>query len=119
MTDSPRVVEPFERVPPLKRRQPGSDPDLNTWGHTLDDLRRLAVQAQHPRNRERLLALYKTASQQTNATNWAAHIGYAKKTVLSWVHCYRGMYQTQGPANAVADRVKPWVEAASRASDTV
>lgn len=33
-------------------------PDLNTWGHTLADLRRLAVNAQHPRSRKRLLALY-------------------------------------------------------------
>ena len=38
-------------------------PDLDTWGHTLDDLRRFAVQAQHPRSRERLLALYMIASQ--------------------------------------------------------
>ena len=37
-------------------------PDLNTWGHTLADLRRLAVNAQHPRSRERLLALYMIAS---------------------------------------------------------
>ena len=71
-------------------------PDLNTWGHTLADLRRLAVQAQHPRSRERLLALYMIASQQTNATTWAAHIGRTKETVpgsspgqaLSWVHRY-------------------------------
>ena len=42
-------------------------PDLNTWGHTLADLRRLAVNAQHPRSRERLLALYMIASQQINA----------------------------------------------------
>ena len=63
-------------------------PDLNTWGHSLADLRRLAVNAQHPRSRERLLALYMIASQQTNATTWAAHIGHTKETVLSWVHRY-------------------------------
>ena len=63
-------------------------PDLNTWGHTPADLRRLAVNAQHPRSRERLLALYMIASQQTNATSWAAHIGRAKETVLNWVHQY-------------------------------
>ena len=57
-------------------------PDLSAWGHTLADLRRLAVQAQHPRSRERILALYMIASQQTNATTWAAHIGRAKETVL-------------------------------------
>ena len=63
-------------------------PDLNTWGHSLADLRRLAVNAQHPRSRERLLALYMIASQQTNATAWAAHIGRTKETVLNWVHRY-------------------------------
>ena len=63
-------------------------PDLNTWVHSLADLRRLAVNAQHPRSRERLLALYMIASQQTNATTWAAHIGHTKETVLSWVHRY-------------------------------
>ena len=63
-------------------------PDLSAWGHTLADLRRLTVQAQHPRSRERLLALYMIASQQTNATTWAAHIGRAKETVLNWVHQY-------------------------------
>ena len=63
-------------------------PDMSAWGHTLADLRRLTVQAQHPRSRERLLALYMIASQQTNATTWAAHIGRAKETVLNWVHQY-------------------------------
>ena len=63
--------------------------DLSTWGlYTLSDLRRLAVQAQHPRSPERLLALHMIASQQTNATTWAAHIGRAKETVLNWVHQY-------------------------------
>ena len=49
-------------------------PDLSTWGHILADLRRLAINAQHPHSRERL-ALYMIASQQTNATTWAARIG--------------------------------------------
>ena len=59
-------------------------------------MRRLVVQARHPRSRERLLALYMIASQQTNATTWAAHIGRTKETVpgsspgqaLGWVHRY-------------------------------
>ena len=50
----------------------------------------------HRCSRERLLALYMIASQQTNATIWAAHIGRAKETVpgsspgqaLGWVHRY-------------------------------
>ena len=48
--------------------------DLSTWGHTLADLRRLAINAQHPRSHERL-ALYMIAPQQTNATTWAVRIG--------------------------------------------
>lgn len=63
-------------------------PDLSTWGHTPADLRRLAVQAQHPRSRERLFALFMITSGQTNATTWAAHIGRAKEAVLNWVHQY-------------------------------
>ena len=59
-------------------------PDLNTWGHTLADA---TPRGEHPRSR-RLLALYMIASQQTNATTWAAHIGHTKETVLSWVHRY-------------------------------
>ena len=81
--DSSGVVEPSERVsvPASKTEETMVRPDLSAWGHTLADLRRLAVQAQHPRSRERLLALYMIASQQTNATTWAAHIGRAKETV--------------------------------------
>ena len=63
-------------------------PDLNTWGQTPDDLRRLSVHAQHRRSRERFLALYMIATQQTNATTWAAQTGRTKETVLNWVHRY-------------------------------
>ena len=71
-------------------------PDLKTWGQTPADLRRLSVHAQHRRSRERFLALYMIATQQTNATTWTAHIGRKKDTVpgsspgqaLSWVHRY-------------------------------
>ena len=63
-------------------------PDLSAWGHTLAELRRLAVQARHPRSRKRLPALYLIASQQTNATTWAAHVGRTQETVLNWVHPY-------------------------------
>ncbi|MBK8799820.1 MAG: hypothetical protein IPM07_27515 [Anaerolineales bacterium] len=33
-------------------------PDLAKWEQTLADLRRLSVAAEHPRARERFLALY-------------------------------------------------------------
>ena len=31
-------------------------PDVQKWGQTTDDLRRLATEAEHPRTRERFLA---------------------------------------------------------------
>ena len=33
-------------------------PETDKWGQTLADLRRLSVEAEHPRTRERFLALY-------------------------------------------------------------
>jgi hypothetical protein len=40
---------------------------LETWQQTPETLREMALQAQHPRTRERLLALYEIA-QGENAT---------------------------------------------------
>lgn len=63
-------------------------PDTAKWGQTNDDLRRLAIEAAHPRTRERYQALYVIASRQKNATQWAKEIGRTDDTVLSWVHAY-------------------------------
>ncbi len=63
-------------------------PDTGKWGQDLADLRRLAVEAAHPRTRERFQALYMIGSQQTNATAWARETGRNLDTVLSWVHRY-------------------------------
>jgi hypothetical protein len=63
-------------------------PDLTKWGQSLCDLRRLSIEADHPRSRERFLALYMIASGQTSATPWARKTGRTKDTVLSWVHLY-------------------------------
>lgn len=46
-------------------------PDSVKWGQSLSDLRRLSVESVHPRTRERFLALYMSASGQTNAKVWA------------------------------------------------
>jgi hypothetical protein len=62
--------------------------NLEQWGQTLDDLRLAALQAAHPRSRERFQALYLIASGQFNATTCAAHIGRNDETVLAWVHRY-------------------------------
>ena len=61
-------------------------PDFAKWGQTPDDLRRLAVEAEHVRSRERFQALYMIGTQQFIATEWAAQIGRKDQTVQGWVH---------------------------------
>ena len=63
-------------------------PETAKWDQTLADLRRLSVEAEHARTRERFLALYMIGSERTNATQWAAEIGRDDNTVMSWVHTY-------------------------------
>ena len=66
--------------------------EMQKWGQSLEDLRRLALQAEHPRTRERFLALCLIAGTH-NATSWAAQFGRQDDTVLKWVHDYNA----QGP----------------------
>ena len=61
--------------------------EIQKWGQSLDDLRRLALQAKHPRTRERFLALCLIADGTHNATSWA-RFGRQDDTVLKWVHDY-------------------------------
>src|SRR5947209_8761406 len=49
--------------------------EMQKWGQSLDDLRRLALQAEPPRTRERFLALCLIADGTYNATSWAAQFG--------------------------------------------
>lgn len=63
-------------------------PDVAKWGQTVDDLRRMALEAAHPRTRERFQALDMIASGQTNATRWAEEIDRNDESVLAWVHRY-------------------------------
>jgi hypothetical protein len=60
--------------------------EIQRWGQSLDDLRRLALQAGHPRTRERFLALSLIVDGAHNATSWAAQFGRQDDTVLKWVH---------------------------------
>ena len=69
-------------------------PDVAKWGQTVEDLRRAALDAAHPRTRERFQALYMIASGQSNATRWAEEIGRNDESVLGWVH----QYNRGGPA---------------------
>lgn len=66
--------------------------DCTRWGQTPDDLRRLAVEAVHPRTRERFLALYEI-TQASCATRVAAGTARHHQTVMGWVHAYN----TRGP----------------------
>ena len=58
------------------------------WGQSLEDLRRLALRADHPRTRERFLALSLIADGTHNATSWADRSGRQDETVLGWLHTY-------------------------------
>jgi transposase len=63
-------------------------PALGKWQQTVSELRRLSVEAEHARSRERYQALYMIASGQSNATQWAMQIGRKNQTVMEWVHRY-------------------------------
>ena len=67
--------------------------EIRKWGQSLEDLRRLALQAEHPRTRERFLALCLIADGTHNATTWADRFGRQDETVLRWLHTYN----TEGP----------------------
>lgn len=62
--------------------------EMSKWQQSLEDLRRAALHATHPRTRERFQALYLIASGQFNATTCAAHIRRQDETVLAWVRRY-------------------------------
>ena len=63
-------------------------PDFAKWDQTAEDIRRLSIEAEHPRSRERFQALYMIGSGQENASHWAKSINRQKQTVLGWVHRY-------------------------------
>ena len=67
--------------------------EMQKWGQSLDDLKRLALQAPHHRTRERFLALSLIADGSHNATTWAARFGRQDDTVLHWLH----LYNEKGP----------------------
>lgn len=63
-------------------------PDFEKWGQTVEDIRRLSIEAEHPRSRERFQALYMVGSNQKNASQWALSINRQKQSVLKWIHGY-------------------------------
>ena len=81
----------------LARSRPMINVEIAKWGQTVEDLRRAALHATHPRSRERFQALYLIASGQFNATTCAAHINRQDETVLRWLH----LYNRHGPDGLV------------------
>ena len=62
--------------------------DHARWNQTPEDLRRLALEAPHPRTRERFLALDAITQQSRGATRIAARAGRHPQTVMGWLHAY-------------------------------
>ena len=63
-------------------------PDFEKWKQSAEDIRRLSIEAEHRRSRERFQALYMIGTDQKNASQWAKQINRQKQTVLGWVHEY-------------------------------
>jgi hypothetical protein len=68
-------------------------PDFDKWKQDSEMVRRLGIEAEHRRSRERFLALYMIGTGQSNATRWAEETGRNPRTVMEWVHTYN----TKGP----------------------
>ncbi|MGH2952384.1 MAG: helix-turn-helix domain-containing protein [Solirubrobacterales bacterium] len=69
-------------------------PEFAKWNQSVADIRRLVVEADHKRSRERFEALYQIGSGQSNATQWAQSTNRNERTVMNWIH----LYNAQGPA---------------------
>jgi hypothetical protein len=61
--------------------------DYNRWDQEPETLRALGLNAQHPRTRERFLALYEICGDQ-NASQVGRETGRNPQTVMDWVHRY-------------------------------
>ena len=62
--------------------------ELEKWGQSPEDLRRVSVEAEHRRTRERFMTLYMMVSQGICPTKAARETGRSDETVLEWVHSY-------------------------------
>lgn len=81
-------------------------PDFEKWNQKAETIRRLSIEAEHPRSRERFQALYLIGTGQNNASQWAKQINRQKQTVLGWIHRYNELgaeslhYQATGGRQA-------------------
>lgn len=57
------------------------------WNQSPEFLRELALNHEHPRTRERFLALFEIATGK-NATQISRETGRNHQTVMGWVHQY-------------------------------
>ncbi len=73
--------------------------DCQSWNQKPSDLIKLAIDSEHPRTRERFLALYEIANG-INATKFAEEIGRHHQTVQDWVH----LYNNYGPGALIYRR---------------
>lgn len=73
--------------------------DYSRWGQDPEILRGLGLQAEHPRTRERFLALYEICGDK-NASQVGRETGRNPQTVMAWVH----RYHMEGPAALVYQR---------------
>lgn len=63
-------------------------PNFEKWDQDSREMLQLSTGADHPRTRERCLALYMIGTGQSNASQWAKEIGRNSMTVQNWVKAY-------------------------------
>jgi len=61
--------------------------NTQVWNQTANEIREAALKAEHPRTRERLLALYEI-TQGSNATQVGKKTARNHQTIMKWVHRY-------------------------------
>jgi len=61
--------------------------ECKKWNQSLEMLREEALKAEHPRTRERLMALYEICGGK-NATQIGKKTGRNPQTIMEWVHRY-------------------------------
>jgi transposase len=61
--------------------------DYQRWDQSPETLRAEALRAEHPRTRERLIALYEICRGQS-ATKLGKKTGKNPQTIMDWVHRY-------------------------------
>ncbi|BAY31142.1 putative transposase [Nostoc carneum NIES-2107] len=73
--------------------------DFSGWGESAEALREKALRAEHPRSRERFMALYEISGGKS-ATQVGRETGRNPQTVMEWVH----RYNQAGPETLVYQR---------------